>query len=126
MDFQNPFLCFVATCYIVRKERSIFYFFCTRKDQFLCVPQTILFEERHGEHMWTEKILCGPGPHKWSLVTQRKKRRERREKREKMDKREEKREKEKTCVCDQNQNSWSWSTQVFLDYIDPSIRPYGI
>jgi hypothetical protein len=62
-----------------------------------------------------EKILCGLGPHKLYLVTQReKKRRERREKREKMKKREEKREKEKTCVCDQNQNSWSWSTQVFL------------
>jgi hypothetical protein len=46
-----------------------------------------------------EKILCGPGPHKWSLVTQREKREEReREERENGEKRREEREGKNLCV----------------------------
>jgi hypothetical protein len=43
-----------------------------------------------------EKILCGLGPHKWSLVTQREKREERRERKWRREKR---RERRKKLVC---------------------------
>jgi hypothetical protein len=46
-----------------------------------------------------EKILCGPGPHKWSLVTQREKRKEREERRERKWRREKRRERRKKLVC---------------------------
>jgi hypothetical protein len=46
-----------------------------------------------------EKILCGSGPHKWSLVTQREKREEREERRERKWRRDKRRERRKKLVC---------------------------